>query len=102
MGEEVIEVPRVVDLPVGVPQAQYIDKVVDVPQVMHGQVPMVQTVQKIMEDPLVQVFGKIVDVPVTKEGQLLREYRRKQWLCSEFLVSIGASAQRVFLNTMKG
>merc|ERR1712064_178886 len=50
----------------GVPQLQFIDKVVDIPVVAQRQIPMVQTVQKTVEIPQLQYIDKVVDVPVVQ------------------------------------
>merc|ERR1712135_84199 len=54
----------------GVPQLQFIDKVVDIPVVAQRQIPMVQTVQKTIEIPQLQYVDKVVDVPVVQVVQV--------------------------------
>merc|ERR1711945_20320 len=54
----------------GVPQVQFIDKVVDIPVVAQRQIPMVQTVQKTIEIPQLQYVDKVVDVPVVQVVQV--------------------------------
>ena len=52
---------------VEVPQVQYIDRTVDVPVVMQGQVLVSQTVQKTAEAPQVQFLDRVPDVPVATQ-----------------------------------
>ena len=58
---------------VEVPQVQYIDKSVDVPVVMQGQVLISQTVQKTVKVPQVQFLDRVVDVPVVAQRQMPQE-----------------------------
>ena len=53
-----------------VPQAQFIDKLVDVPVDMPRQVPAVQVVQKTAEIPQVQFIDSVVDASVVQQRQV--------------------------------
>ena len=53
-----------------VPQAQFIDKLVDVPVDMPRQVPAVQVAQKTAEIPQVQFIDSVVDASVVQQRQL--------------------------------
>merc|ERR1712129_284261 len=54
----------------GVPQVQYIDRVVDVPVVKQRHVPSVQKVQKPVTVPVIETVEKVVDVPVIKQVEV--------------------------------
>ena len=69
--EQIIDVPILqIQETVEVHQVQFIDKAVDVPVVMHRQVPTVQKMQKTAEVPQVQFIDKVVDAPMIMQRQV--------------------------------
>ena len=53
---------KVVDMPVVVPQPQFVDKVFAIPVVLQKQIPMKSTVQLTMQFPQLQSTDKVVFV----------------------------------------
>ena len=63
-----VPVPQIQEETVEVRQVQFIDKAVEVPVVMQGQVPTVRKVLKTLKAPQAHSTDKVVDVPVTMPG----------------------------------